>query len=73
MTPVAGTVHWPSDVVAGWLFAEAWLQLAQALSAGDGTSRARAGITRVDLQEKLGFHHNEGLAMRLAITAGTSR
>jgi membrane-associated phospholipid phosphatase len=25
-------VHWPSDVLAGWLFAEGWLRLASALS-----------------------------------------
>jgi hypothetical protein len=27
-------------------------------------------LTHVDLRERVGFHHNEGLAMRLAITAG---
>jgi membrane-associated phospholipid phosphatase len=26
-------VHWPSDVLAAWLFAEGWLQMAEAVSA----------------------------------------
>jgi membrane-associated phospholipid phosphatase len=34
-------VHWPSDVVAAWIFAEAWLQLAGTLCAG-ATAPAKA-------------------------------
>jgi undecaprenyl-diphosphatase len=35
-------VHWPSDVLAAWLFAEGWLQLAEAVSAAS-TAPAKSG------------------------------
>lgn len=35
-------VHWPSDVLAAWLFAEGWLQLAEAISAAS-TAAAKSG------------------------------
>jgi membrane-associated phospholipid phosphatase len=34
-------VHWPADVVAGWLFAEGWLRLTAA--GGPGRGRPRPG------------------------------
>jgi len=35
-------VHWPSDVLSAWLFAEGWLQLAEAVSAAS-TAPAKSG------------------------------
>ncbi len=35
-------VHWPSDVLAAWLFAEGWLQLAEAVSAASAAA-AKSG------------------------------
>ena len=35
-------VHWPSDVLAAWLFAEGWLGLAEAVASAFGWSRGRA-------------------------------
>lgn len=35
-------VHWPSDVLAAWLFAEGWLQLADCVSAAS-TAPAKSG------------------------------
>lgn len=33
-------VHWPGDVAAGWLFAEAWLRLTRGLTPAGGRSAA---------------------------------
>jgi hypothetical protein len=37
-------VHWPTDILAAWLYAEGWLRLAELIGVGarDGTS-VRAG------------------------------
>lgn len=35
-------VHWPTDVLAAWLFAEGWLHLAESLTPG-WTAPAKAG------------------------------
>jgi len=43
-------VHWPSDIVAGWLFAEGWLALAGSVATGRaGRHLARAGRRRSGL------------------------
>jgi membrane-associated phospholipid phosphatase len=41
-------VHWPTDVLAGWLFAEGWFRLARRAQPGDvgRTARTRAFATR---------------------------
>ena len=41
-------VHWPTDVLAGWLFAEGWFRLARRAQPGDvgRTARTRTSATR---------------------------
>jgi undecaprenyl-diphosphatase len=48
-------VHWPSDVLAGWLFAEGWIRLAESLN-------ARAGVARQERPEKDWFSTKGGVS-----------
>jgi membrane-associated phospholipid phosphatase len=41
-------VHWPSDVLAGWLFAAAWLDVVRALPARDQRSRRWPGVDKYE-------------------------
>jgi membrane-associated phospholipid phosphatase len=39
-------VHWPSDVLAAWLFAEGWLGLAESVRPAPGRSPEGSGGRR---------------------------
>ncbi|MGB6458309.1 MAG: phosphatase PAP2 family protein [Streptosporangiaceae bacterium] len=38
-------VHWPSDVLAGWLFAAGWLDLVRVVARRPGPDRSQAALT----------------------------
>jgi len=45
-------VHWPTDVLAGWLFAAAWLDVLRALPACNQRSRRWPGVVKLQSSTK---------------------
>ena len=50
-------VHWPTDVLAGWLFAEGWLHLAEAVMSVSPHPRRLAGRIRTGRLPKERHEH----------------
>jgi membrane-associated phospholipid phosphatase len=47
-------VHWPTDVLTGWLFAEGWLGLAESVAPASGRAHGRPGRRRPEVRDRGG-------------------
>jgi membrane-associated phospholipid phosphatase len=45
-------VHWPTDVLAGWLFAEIWLGLAESVAPASGWAHGRASRRQPGIRDR---------------------